>query len=184
MAKVILSSALACFAIMTFFASAAEACISCEHVPMVVRGALTSDSVKRSKKKRAYRSTRERKTRAIKKRAVKRKPTAKKLIVKRKPTAKKRIVKRKSTAKKVETAKIAPIKSETESENSTISTGASLGNSYNGCRSLSVGCVVINSGPSEMTENLGQLSVPEFSQLASDERDSPTLTRGAFGNNE
>ena len=173
MAKVILSSALACFAIMTFFASAAEACISCEHVPMVVRGALTSDSVKRSKKKRAYRSTRERKTRAIKKRAVK-----------RKPTAKKRIVKRKSTAKKVETAKIAPIKSKTESENSTISTGASLGKSYNGCRSLSVGCVVINSGPSEMTENLGQLSVPEFSQLASDERDSPTLTRGAFGNNE
>ncbi|GAG43452.1 unnamed protein product, partial [marine sediment metagenome] len=89
-----------------------------------------------------------------------------------------------STSKKVETAKIAPIKSETESENSTISTAWSLGNSYVGCKTLSVGCVVANSGPSKMTENLGQLSVPEPNQLASGRRESPTLTRGAFGNTE
>jgi len=172
MSKAILSSAIAFFAVMTVFASAAEACISCEYTPPVVRGSTTSDSAKRVKKKNVYRSPQGRKARAAKKRTVK-----------RKTTTKKRIVKRKSTAKKVETAKTAPIKSEMDNQNSTSST-ASLGNSYVGCKTLSVGCVVTNSGPSKMTKNLGRLSVSEPNQLASDRRESPSLTRGAFENTE
>ena len=129
---------------------------------MVVRGFATSDSAKRDTKKSAYRSTKKRNTRAIKE----------------------RIVKPKSTAKKVETAKTAPIKSETANENSTNSTAWSLGNSYVGCKTLSIGCVVANSEPTKMTGNLGRLSVPEPNQLASGRRESPTLKRGAFGNTE
>ena len=158
---------------MTVFASAAEACISCEYTPPVVRGSTTSDSAKRVKRKNVYRSPQGRKARAAKKRTIK-----------RKTTAKKRIVKRKSTAKKVETAKTAPIKSETANENSTNSTAWSLGNSYVGCKTLSIGCVVANSEPTKMTGNLGRLSVPEPNQLASGRRESPTLKRGAFGNTE
>ncbi len=183
MAKIILSAAIAFFAGMTVFASAAEACISCEHVPVVVHRSPPSDSAKRYTKKRAYKSTKKSKTRAAKKRVVKRKATAKKRIVTRKTTAKKRIVKRKTTAKKVETAKTAPIKSEIDNQNSTTST-ASLGNSYVGCKTLSVGCVVAKARPSEMTENLGRLSVPKPKELASSPQESKTLTRGAFKNTE
>ena len=166
MAKIIHSFAIAFFAVMTVFISAAEACISCEHVPVVARSSPPSDSAKRAKKKPVYRSTKKRKT------------TAKKRVVKRKATAKKRIDKRKITAKKVETAKTAPIKTETDSQNSTIST-ASLHDheiaetearpedepktsSYVGCKTngntLSVGCIVAEASPSDeskMTENLG-----------------------------
>ena len=147
---------------MTVFASAAEAWVSCDHVSVVVRGFATSDSAKRDKKKSVYRSTKKRNTRAIKARNVK----------------------PKSTAKKVETARTAPIKSETANENSTNSTAWSLGNSYVGCKTLSIGCVVANSEPTKMTGNLGRLSVPEPNQLASGRRESPTLKRGAFGNTE
>ena len=147
---------------MTVFASAAEAWVSCDHVSVVVRGFATSDSAKRDKQKSVYRSTKKRNTRAIKERNVK----------------------AKSTAKKVETAKTAPIKSETANENSTNSTAWSLGNSYVGCKTLSIGCVVANSEPTKMTGNLGRLSVPEPNQLASGRRESPTLKRGAFGNTE
>jgi len=194
MAKIILSFAIAFFAVMTVFASAAEACISCEHAPGVARSSPTSHSAKRHKNRRVYRSTTKRKARTAKKRIyrrkttakkriVKRKATAKKRIVTRKTTAKKRIVKRKSTAKKVETAKTSPIKSETDSQNSMIST-ASLGNSYVGCKTLSVGCIVAKARPSEMTRNLGRLSVPKPKELASSPQESKTLTRGAFKNPE
>jgi hypothetical protein len=182
MVKVILSSAIALFAAMTVLAAAAEACVSCQHTPMVVRGATTSDSAKPSKKKSVSRSTTRRKARGIKKRTVKRKSTAKKRIVKRKATTKKRIVKRKSTAKKVETVKTAPIKPETEIGLSAIATAGSLDTYDVGCKTLSVGCVVAKTRPSERTQNLGRLSDPEFNQLASDRREPRTLTRGAFGN--
>jgi hypothetical protein len=187
---------------MTVFASAAEACISCEHVPVVARSSTSSHSAKRytkkrvyrSTKKRVYRSTKKRKSRAAKKHIVKRKTTAKKRIVTRKTTAKKRIVKRKTTAKKVETAKTAPIKSEIDNQNSTTST-ASLDNdepktsSYVGCKTsgntLSVGCVVAKARPSEMTKNLGRLSVlKQPDRLVSGPQESKTLTRGAFKNTE
>jgi hypothetical protein len=163
MAKIILSSTIAFFAVMTVFASVAEACISCEHVPVVVRGSQTSDSAKRDTKRSVYRSTKQRKARAAEKR-----------IVTRKATAKKRIVKRKTSAKKVETAKTAPIRSGKDNQNSTSST-ASLDNdaivetkampedepktsSYVGCKTLSVGCVVAQARPRDepkLTENLG-----------------------------
>ncbi len=54
MAKIILSSAIAFFAVMTVFASAAEACISCEHVPVVARSSSTSYMAPRYTKKRFY----------------------------------------------------------------------------------------------------------------------------------
>jgi Na+-translocating ferredoxin:NAD+ oxidoreductase RnfC subunit len=178
MTRTILAFVTAFLAVTTVFASAAEACISCEHVPVVARSSPPSASAKRYTKKRVNRSTKKRKARAAEKRIVKRKTTAKKRIVKRKTTAEKRIVKRKITAKKVETAKNAPIKSETDNQNSTIPT-ASLDNnaivetkvmpedepktsSYGGCmtngKTLSVGCVVAEAGPRhepKMTENLG-----------------------------
>ena len=164
MAKIILSTAIVFVAVMSVFTSAAKACVSCEHVPVVARGSSTSDSAKRVKNKRVDRATKKRKSRTTKKR-----------IVKRKTTAKKRIVKRKITAKKVETAKTAPIKSERDNQNSTIST-ASLNNdeaietdakpenktktsSYAGCKTHSVGCIVAEAKPRDepemTTENLG-----------------------------
>ncbi len=55
MTRTILAIATAFLAVMTVFASAAEAgCISCEHVPVVVRGSLTSDTATRYTKKRFY----------------------------------------------------------------------------------------------------------------------------------
>ena len=118
MTRTILAIATAFLAVMTVFASAAEACISCEHVPVVVRGSQTSDTATRYKKKRIYRAAKKRKARVAKKRKAR---VAKKR--KARP-AKKRIVKRKTIAKKVKTAKTAPIKTETDNENSTISTAS------------------------------------------------------------
>ncbi len=55
MTRTILAIAAAFLAVMTVFASAAEAaCISCEHVPVVVRGSQTSDTATRYTKKRFY----------------------------------------------------------------------------------------------------------------------------------
>jgi hypothetical protein len=110
MTRTILAIATAFLAVMTVFASAAEACISCEHVPVVVRGSHTSDTATRYKKKRIYRAAKKRKARVAKKRKAR--------------PAKKRIVKRKTIAKKVKTAKTAPIRTETDNENSTISTAS------------------------------------------------------------
>ena len=54
MTRTILSIVTAFLAVTTVFASAAEACLSCEHVPVVVRGSLTSDTATRYTKKRFY----------------------------------------------------------------------------------------------------------------------------------
>ena len=54
MTRTILAIATAFLAVMTVFASAAEACISCEHVPVVVRGSQNSDTATRYRKKRFY----------------------------------------------------------------------------------------------------------------------------------
>ena len=91
MAKILLAFAIAFFGAMTVFASAAEACVSCEYVPNVVNSPSKSYGAKRYKKERVNRA------------------------------AKKRAVKRKTVTKKVETAKTAPIKTETENESSSIS---------------------------------------------------------------
>lgn len=97
MAKTLLAFAAAFFAAMTVFASAAEAgCISCDHVPVVVRGSQTSDTAKDRTKKRTYTRTKKRTYTRTKKRKT-------------------------SPAKKVDTAKTAPVDVEKEEENSTIS---------------------------------------------------------------
>jgi len=54
MTRTILAIITAFLAVTTVFASAAEACLSCEHVPVVVRGSLTSDTATRYTKKRFY----------------------------------------------------------------------------------------------------------------------------------
>ncbi len=99
MAKIILAFAIAFFGAMTVFASAAEACVSCNYVPNVVNSPSKSSGAKRYKKERVNRAAKKRKARPAKKRAVK----------------------RKTITKKVETAKTAPIKTETKNESSSIS---------------------------------------------------------------
>jgi len=54
MTRTILAIATALLAVMTVFASAAEACISCEHVPVVARSSSTSYGVKRYKERRFH----------------------------------------------------------------------------------------------------------------------------------
>ncbi len=54
MTRTILAIVTTFLAVTTVFASAAEACISCEHVPVVVRGSQTSDTPTRYTKKRFY----------------------------------------------------------------------------------------------------------------------------------
>ena len=68
MAKTLLTLAAVFLAVMTVFASAAEAgCISCEHVPVVVRGSQTSDKAKGYTKKRTYTRSKKRKAAPAKK---------------------------------------------------------------------------------------------------------------------
>jgi hypothetical protein len=71
---------------------------------------------------------------------------------------------------------------ESDKQNST-SSRASLGNSYVGCKAVSVGCVVANARPSK--KNFGRLmNATKRSELASGPRDSKTMTRGVGGNTE
>jgi len=106
MTRTILSAATALFAAITVFASAAQACISCNYVPEVVNTPVYSHGAPHYAKKRVYE--------AAKKQAR---------------PAKKQIVERESALKKVETAKAepveaAPAETEAETENSTISTAS------------------------------------------------------------
>ncbi len=120
MTKIILAIATAFLAVMTVFASAAEAgCISCEHVPVVVRGSLTSDTATRYKKKRFY-------ARSIAKAKARARARA---IAAARAKAKARAVaaaRAKAKAKAIAAAKAAT-EQRLDDENSTIST-ASLGN--------------------------------------------------------
>ena len=71
MTRKLVAIATAFFAVITVFASAAEAaCLSCEHVPVVVRGSLTSDTATRSSKKRFYARAKARAKAKAKARAV------------------------------------------------------------------------------------------------------------------
>ncbi len=54
MTRTILAIATTFLAVLTVFASAAEACISCEHVPVVARSSSTSYTATRYTKKRFY----------------------------------------------------------------------------------------------------------------------------------
>ncbi len=106
MTRTILAIATAFLAVMTVFASAADAGFKVRlgfggPLPaFTAHGPSKSYGQKRYTKKRSYRAKRKART------------------------AKKRIVKRKATAKTVETAKTAPIKTDAENENSTISTAS------------------------------------------------------------
>jgi hypothetical protein len=111
MTRTILAIATAFLAVMTVFASAADAGFNVRlgfggPLPsFTAHGPSKSYGAKRHRNKRIYRAAKQRKARP----------------------AEKRIVERTTVAKKVETAKTAPIKTETDNQNSTIST-ASLEN--------------------------------------------------------
>ena len=104
MTRTILASATALLAATTLFGSAAEACISCEYVPEVVRGSSTSNEAKPYVKARAYTAEKERRT----------------------APAQKRIVKSEPVAKTVETAKAVPTEAQADNENSSISAVAKV----------------------------------------------------------
>jgi len=83
------------------FASAAEACISCEYVPEVVRGSQTSDAPSSYARERSYVAERER-------------APAKKRIVRSEPVVK----------QQVDTAEAEPVAKRSKSENSSVASVA------------------------------------------------------------
>jgi len=93
-----LAIAAALLAAPVLFASAAQACISCEYTPEVVRGSQTSDAPAHYARERVYAVERERVVRPAK-----------------------RIVRSEPVAKSVETADVAPVKAQAKNENSSIS---------------------------------------------------------------
>ena len=104
MTRRILSLATALLAAPALFASAAQACISCEYTPEVARSSSTTYEARPYVRERVYAVERERHSRPAKKHIA--------------------IVKREPVAKTVDTADQAPIKTPAESENSSIaSTG-------------------------------------------------------------
>ena len=123
MTRTILAIATAFLAVMTVFASAAEAgCISCEHVPVVVRGSLTSDTATRYTKKRFYaRSIARAKARARARAIAAARAKAKaRAIAAAKAKAKARTI----AAAKAAAAKEVELAETTAVENSTISTAS------------------------------------------------------------
>ena len=114
MTRTILAIVTAFLAVTTVFASAAEACLSCEHVPVVVRGSLTSDTATRYTKKRFY-------ARSIAKAKARARASARARAIaaaRAKTKAKALAVAKAAAAKEVELSE--PI----DTENSTISTAS------------------------------------------------------------
>ena len=103
--RTILAVATALLVAPTLFASAAEACISCEYVPEVVRGSQTSDPPANYARERANTVEREQSARPARH------------VVRSEPVAK-------SVAKSVDTADEAPVKKRANNENSSISVPA------------------------------------------------------------
>jgi hypothetical protein len=100
MTRTILASATALLAATTLFGSAAQACLSCEYVPEVVRGHQTSDAARPYAAVRVYTAQTEHTSRPAKKRIVS-----------------------ETVDKNLNTAAAAPITPEAKTENSSI-TGA------------------------------------------------------------
>ena len=117
MTRTILAAVTAFLALTTVFSPAADAgCLSCEHVPVVVRGSLTSDTGSYYKKKRHYR-------RSIARAKAKARARA---IAAAKAKAKARAIaaaKAKAKAKALAAAKAAA-EQRLDDENSTISTAS------------------------------------------------------------
>jgi len=123
MTRTILAIVTAFLAVTTVFASAEAGCLSCEHVPVVVRGSLTSDTATRYTKKRFYaRSIAKAKARA-RARAI----AAARAKAKARAVAAARAKAKAIAAAKAAAAEEVELSETTDAENSTIST-ASLGN--------------------------------------------------------
>ena len=101
MTRKFLALAAALLAAPALFASAAEACISCEYVPEVVRGSQTSDAPRSYARERSYVAERER-------------APAKKRIVRSEPVVK----------QQVDTAEAEPVAKRAKSENSSVASVA------------------------------------------------------------
>ena len=103
MTRKFLALAATLLAAPALFASAAEACISCEYVPEVVRGSQTSDAPRSYARERSYAAERER-------------APAKKRIVRREPVVK----------QQVDTAEAEPVAKRSKSENSSVASVAAV----------------------------------------------------------
>lgn len=101
MTRKFLTLAAALLAAPALFTSAAEACISCEYVPEVVRGSQTSDAPRSYARERSYVAERER-------------APAKKRIVRSEPVVK----------QQVDTAEAEPVAKRATSENSSVASVA------------------------------------------------------------
>ena len=126
MTRTFLATATALIAAGTLLSSAAQACISCEYVPEVVRGHQTNNDGPSYHKSHSYSASAERAVRASKKRIAKSEPVAK-------PAKVAKVEKQDKPAKvakvaKTETVKVAkaePVETTpAESENSAITVAA------------------------------------------------------------
>lgn len=106
MNRSLLAIATALVAAPALFASAAQACISCEYTPEVVRGSQTSDAPAYRARERVY--------------AVERSAPVKRVI------RSESVAKSEPVAKKVDTAEAAPVKTDAKSENSSIASTAEV----------------------------------------------------------
>ncbi len=128
MNRAILALAASIFATLTIFGSAAQACISCEHVPVVVRGHTTTGpspyyAKKRYLKKRSYAAAKRKRLEAAKRKKLAAAKRKKLEAAKRKKLAAlKRTKETKTAAKAVESAESISIKATTEQ--SSISTAS------------------------------------------------------------
>lgn len=113
MTRTIFAIAVAVFAISTYFAPAANACISCEYVPPVVNTPVYKHAPKYTKRK-SYK--------AVKRRRAKKKHIAKTPSVKKVQRSKTAVAKPTKKPNAVETASIS--KDEPQAENSSIATAA------------------------------------------------------------
>lgn len=112
MTRTIFAIGTALLAATTFFASAAEACISCNYVPEVLHTPVKGSAAKRAPK-RTYVANKEQAARPAKKRIAKAAPAHKKAIVAKAAPVKKQTVAKAEPTKKVTVAKAEPAKKDT-----------------------------------------------------------------------
>jgi hypothetical protein len=116
--RTFLATATALIAAGTLLSSAAQACISCEYVPEVVRGHQTNNDGPSYHKSHSYSASAERAVRASKKRIAKSEPVAKSVKAAK-------VEKQDKPAKIAKVAKTEPVEATSaESENSAITVAA------------------------------------------------------------
>lgn len=123
MTRTIIAIGTALLTATTFFASAAEACISCNYVPEVVHTPVKGSAAKRAPKQRTYVANKEQAARPAKKRIAKAEPAPKKqFVAKAAPVKKQTVAKAEPVAKSEPVAKAEPVAKETETAKAPVET--------------------------------------------------------------